>query len=90
MKIWNYLILNTIWKIWNIFENDTECEHHNVEKLPEKNKWKLLHSETLKRLVWAVSDMENARKKYVNMERLYIHDIFSLLDSIESDFWGDI
>ena len=34
--------------------------------------------------------MENARKKYVNMERLYIHDIFSWLDSIESDFWGDI
>ena len=34
--------------------------------------------------------MDNARKKYVNIERLYSGDIFGLLDSIESDDEGDI
>ena len=34
--------------------------------------------------------MDNARKKYINMERLSSVDIFSLLDSIESDDEGDI
>ena len=90
MNIWNYLILNIIGKIQNIFENDTECEHDNVGKFWGKNKWKLLHTETFKRLVWAVSNMDNARKKYVNIERLSSGDIFALLDSIESDDEGDI
>ena len=34
--------------------------------------------------------MDNARKKYVNIERLSSGDIFVLLDSIESDDEGDI
>ena len=34
--------------------------------------------------------MDNARKKYVNNERLSSGDIFALLDSIESDDEGDI
>ena len=34
--------------------------------------------------------MDNARKKYVNNERLSSDDIFALLDSIESDDKGDI
>ena len=34
--------------------------------------------------------MDNARKEYVNIERLYSGDIFALLDSIESDDEGDI
>ena len=34
--------------------------------------------------------MDNARKKYVNIERLSSGDIFALLDSIESDGEGDI
>ena len=34
--------------------------------------------------------MDNARKKYVNIERLSSGDIFELFDSIESDDEGDI
>ena len=34
--------------------------------------------------------MGNARKKYVNIERLSSGDIFELLDSIESDDEGDL
>ena len=34
--------------------------------------------------------MDNARKKYVNIERLSSGDIFALLDSIESDDEGEI
>ena len=34
--------------------------------------------------------MDNARKKYVNIERLSSGDIFALLDSNESDDEGDI
>ena len=34
--------------------------------------------------------MDNARKKYVNIERLSSGDIFALFDSIESDDEGDI
>ena len=34
--------------------------------------------------------MDNARKKYVNIERLSSGDIFALLDSVESDDEGDI
>ena len=34
--------------------------------------------------------MDNARKKYANIERLSSGDIFALLDSIESDDEGDI
>ena len=34
--------------------------------------------------------MDNARKKYINIERLSSGDIFPLLDSIESDNEGDI
>ena len=33
--------------------------------------------------------MDNARKKYVNIERLSSGDIFTLLDSIETDDEGD-
>ena len=33
--------------------------------------------------------MDNARKKYVNTERLSSGDIFALLDSIESNNEGD-
>ena len=32
------LSLNIIEKIQNIFENDTECEHDNMEKFRGKNK----------------------------------------------------
>ena len=90
MSIWNYLILNIIEKIRNTFDNDTEWEHDNVGKFWGKNKWKLLHTETLKRFVRAVSNMDNARKMYVNMERLSGGDIFALIDSIKSDDEGDI
>ena len=58
-------------------------------KLWRKNKWNSFHTETFKRLVWVVSNMDNARKKYVNMS-LSSGDIFALLDSIESDDEGDI
>ena len=34
--------------------------------------------------------MDNARKKYVNIERLSSGEIFALLDSTESDDEGDI
>ena len=85
MSIWNYLILNIIEKIRNSFENNTECAHDNVGNFWGKNKWKLLHIETFKRFVWAVTDMDNARKKYVIIERLSSDDIFELVDSIESD-----
>ena len=88
--IWNYLILNITGKIRNIFENYTECEHDNIWKFWEKNKWKLSHTETFKCLVWAVSNMDNARKKYVNIERLSSGDIFALFDSIENNDEGDI
>ena len=33
--------------------------------------------------------MDNARKKYVNIERLSSGDIFTLLDTIETDDEGD-
>ena len=55
-----------------------------------KNKWKLLHTETFKRLVWAVSNMDNERKKDVNIIRWSIGDIFALLDSFESNDERDI
>ena len=90
MSIWNYSILNIIAKIRNIFETDTEYEHDKMGKFWGKNKQKLLQTETFKRLVWPVINMDNARKKYINMERLSSGDIFSLLDSIESDDEGDI
>ena len=48
------------------------------------------HTETFKCLVWAVSNMDNARKKYVNIERLSSGDIFALFDSIENNDEGDI
>ena len=48
------------------------------------NKWKLLHTETFKRLVGAVSNMDNARKKYINIERLSSGDIFALLDPVRA------
>ena len=41
-------------------------------------------------MVWAVSNMDNARKKYVNIERLSSGDIFALFDSIENNDEGDI
>ena len=90
MSIWNYLILNIIGEIRNIFENDTECEHDNVGELSGKNKSKLLHMDTFKRLIWAVNNMDNARKKYVNIERLSSGEIFALLDSIDRDEEEDI
>ena len=34
--------------------------------------------------------MDNARKKYVNIERLFSGDIFALLDSVENENEGDI
>ena len=43
-----------------------------------------------KRLVWVVNSMDNGRLKYVNIERISIGDIFTLLDSVESDDEGDI
>ena len=55
MSIWNYLIPNVIGKIRKSFENNTEREHDNAGKFWGKNKWKLLHTEKFKRLVWAVS-----------------------------------
>ena len=85
MSTWNYLTLNIIEKIRNIFENDAKCEHDNVGKFWGKNKWKLLHTEIFKRFVGAVSNMDNARKKYVNIERSCNGDVFALFDSIESD-----
>ena len=88
--IWNYLILNVIGKIWDIFEYDTECEHGNVGKFWGKNKWKLLHTETFKRLTWEVSNMDNARKKYVNIERLSSGDFFAFIESFESVDEGNI
>ena len=90
VSIWNYLIVNIIGKVTNIFENDTECEHDSVRKSWGKNKWKVLHTKTLKRLVWAVSNMNNARKKYVSIERVSSCDFFALFDSIESEDEGDI
>ena len=84
-SIWNYLILNIIGKIWSIFENDTESEHDNMGKFWGKNKLKLLHTQTIKLLVCAVSNMGNARKKCVNIERLPSGDIFALLGSVEHD-----
>ena len=90
MCIRNYLILHIFGKIQNIFKNGTEWEHHNVGKFWGKNKWKLLHTETFKSLLWAVSNMGNARKKYVNIKSLSSGDIFALLDSNESDDEGDI
>ena len=60
-----------------------------MRKFWRKNKWNSFHTETFKRLVWVVSNMDNARKKYVNMS-LSSGDIFALLDSIESDDEGDI
>ena len=39
---------------------------------------------TQRHLVWTVSNMDNVRKKYVNIERLFSGDIFALLDLIES------
>ena len=32
--------MNINGKIWNFFENDTECEHDNLGKFWGKNKWK--------------------------------------------------
>ena len=90
MSIWNYLKLNTTGEIRNIFENDTECENDNVRKFWGKKEWKLMDAETFRRLVWAVSNMGNARKMYVNIERLSSGDIIALLDSIVSDDKGDI
>ena len=84
-SIWNYLILNIIGKIWSIFENDTESEHDNMGKFWGKNKLKLLHIQTIQLLVCAVSNMDNARKKCVNIERLPNGDIFALLGSVEHD-----
>ena len=43
-----------------------------------KNKGKSLHTETFKRLVWAVSKTDNARKNSVNIERLSSAVIFSI------------
>ena len=90
ISTWNYSILNIMKKIRNIFENDTECEHDNVEKFLGKYKWTLLHTETFKRLLWAVSNKDNARKKYFKIKRLSSGDIFAFLDSVESDDEGDI
>ena len=88
MSIWNYLILNITEKIRNGFENNPECEHDNMGNFWGRNKWKLLHIETFKRFVWAVSNMDNARKKYDIIERLSSGDIFVLVDSTESDDEG--
>ena len=90
MSIWNYLILSIIGKIRNFFENDTEYEHDNVGKCWGKNKWKLLYAQTFKHLVWAVSNMNNAKMKFANIEKLSSGDIFALLDSIESDAERDV
>ena len=59
-------------------------------KFWRKNKWNSFHPETFKRLVWVVSNVDNARKKYVNIESWSRGDIFALLDSIESDDERDI
>ena len=48
------------------------CEHDIEGKFWGKNKLKLLPTdEAFKRLVWVVSNMDNARKKYVNT-RVYL------------------
>ena len=39
---------------------------------------------------FSINNMDNAKKNYVNMERLSSGDIFVLLDSIESDDEEDI
>ena len=90
MSIWDHLILSIIGKIRNFFENDTEYEHDNVGKFWGKNKWKLLHTQTFQHLVWAVSNMNNAKMRFANIERLSSGDIFVLLDSIESDAERDV
>ena len=90
MSICDCSILKIIGKIWKIFENDTECDLDNVGKFWGKNKRKLLHTETFQRLVWPVSNMDNARKEYVNIEALSSGDVFALLDPNESDDQGDI
>ena len=48
------------------------------------------YTETFKRLVWAFSNKDNARKKYFNFKRLSSDDIFAFLDSIKNDDEGDI
>ena len=90
VSVWNYLMLDVIGKIRSIFENDTECEHDNVWKSWGNNKWKLSQTESFKRLVWAVSNMDNARKKYGDIEMWSNGDIFVMLDTIESDDEGYI
>ena len=84
------LILNIIGNIRKNFENNTECEHDNVWKFWGKNKWELLQTETFKRLVWGVSNMDNARKKYVNIDSLYSGEILALLLSVETNDEEDI
>ena len=73
-----------------MFENDAECEHDNVGKFWGKNKSKLLHTEIFKRLAWAVSNIDNTRKKYVKLRGYLVVIFFALHDSIESDDEGDI
>ena len=77
-------------KFKTIFENDAECQHGTVGKFWGKIKWKLLLTETFKRLVWAVNNRDNARKKYINLEKLSSGDISAFLDSIESEDKGEI
>ena len=84
------LIPNIIGNIRKNFENNTECEHDNVWKFWGKNKWELLQTETFKRLVWGVSNMDNARKKYVNIDSLYSGEILALLLSVETNDEEDI
>ena len=38
---------------------------------------KIITRRDIKRLVWAVRNKDNARKKYVNIERLSSGDIFA-------------
>ena len=83
--------LISCWK-WEseIKHDETECKHKNVGKFWGKNKWKL-HTETFKCFVWAVSNMDNARKKYVDIERLFLAINFIMginkLSSLE-DYWS--
>ena len=42
------------------------------------------YTETFKRLVWAFSNKDNARKKYFNFKWLSSDDIFAFLDSIKT------
>ena len=87
MSLSNYLILNIIGKT-ETFLRMMNCEHNIEGKFWGKNKLKLLPTdEAFKRLVWVVSKMDNARKKYVNT-RGYLVVIFLHCLTQLKEIWG--